>query len=114
MNKRVVVTGMGALSPLGHDWTSVHERLQGRRNAVQRIEAWDAYEGLHTRLGSPVQPFELPPHYNRKTTRSMGRVAVMATRASEIALADAGLLGDALLNTGRVGISYGSSVGSPS
>jgi 3-oxoacyl-[acyl-carrier-protein] synthase II len=43
----------------------------------------------------------------------MGRVALMATRASELALADAGLLGDPLVGSGRMGISYGSSVGSP-
>jgi 3-oxoacyl-[acyl-carrier-protein] synthase II len=43
----------------------------------------------------------------------MGRVAVMGTRASELALADAGLLGDPLVGSGRMGISYGSSVGSP-
>jgi len=112
--KRVVVTGVGALSPLGHDWPGARANLQALRNAVRRIDEWDAYEGLNTRVGAPVMPFELPPHYNRKTTRSMGRVAVMATRASELALADAGLLGDALVTSGRMGISYGSSVGTPS
>src|SRR4030095_15217166 len=104
MNKRVVVTGIGALSPLGHDWAGARERLKALRNVVQRIGAWDDYEGLHTRVGSPVQPFELPAHYNRKTTRSMGRVAVMATRASELALVDAGLLGDPLVKSGLMGI----------
>ena len=33
--KRVVVTGIGALSPLGHDWVTVEARLRSRRNAVQ-------------------------------------------------------------------------------
>lgn len=111
--KRVVVTGMGAISPLGHDWPTVQARLRAGRNAVQRMPGWDAYEGLNTHLGAPAQPFELPDHYNRKATRSMGRVALMATRASEMALADAGLLGDSLLTGGRMGISYGSSAGSP-
>jgi 3-oxoacyl-[acyl-carrier-protein] synthase II len=111
--KRVVVTGVGAFSPIGHDWPTVFERLRSGRNAVQRMPGWDAYDGLNTRLGAPVAPFELPEHYNRKATRSMGRVALMATRASEIALADAGLLGDPLVGSGRMGISYGSSVGSP-
>jgi 3-oxoacyl-[acyl-carrier-protein] synthase II len=45
--------------------------------------------------------------------RSMGRVAIMATRASELALADAGLLGDPLVTSGRMGVSYGSSSGTP-
>jgi len=111
--KRVVVTGVGALSPLGHDWPAVLQRLKGLRNAVRRMHEWDGYDGLNTRLGVTAQPFELPEHYNRKATRSMGRVALMATRASELALADAGLLGDPLVKSGRMGISYGSSVGTP-
>ncbi len=111
--KRVVVTGFGALSPLGHDWASAHAHLRSLRNAVQVIEAWQGYEGLHTRLGVPAKPFELPPHYHRKATRSMGRVALMGTRASELALADAGLLGDALVTSGQMGIAYGSSAGTP-
>jgi len=111
--KRVVVTGFGALSPLGHDWATVHERLRARRNAVVRMHEWDVYEGLNTRLGAPAAPFELPPQYNRKTTRSMGRVALMATRASELALQDAGLIDHPLVRSGRMGIAYGSSAGTP-
>nr|WP_295777195.1 beta-ketoacyl-ACP synthase [Rhodoferax sp.] len=111
---RVVVTGFGALSPLGHDWASVHARLKSRQNAIQKIEEWADYEGLNTQVGAPAQPFELPPErYNRKSTRSMGRVALMAVRASEIALEDAGLLGDPVLKSGRIGIAYGSSSGTP-
>lgn len=111
--KRVVITGVGALSPLGHDWATVRARLKEERNVVQYLTAWDEYEGLNTRLGARAAPFELPAHYNRKATRSMGRVAVMGVRASELALTDAGLLGDPLVSSGRMGISYGSSVGSP-
>jgi len=111
--KRVVVTGFGALSPLGHDWPTVLATLKGGRNAVQLMDSWAQYDGLNTRLGVPVLPFDLPAHYNRKSMRSMGRVAIMATRASELALADAGLLGDPLVTSGRMGVSYGSSTGSP-
>lgn len=112
--KRVVITGVGAISPLGNDWPTVLARLREERNAVQHMTEWDVYEGLNTRLGAPAAAFDLPPHYNRKTTRSMGRVALLATRASEVALQDAGLLGDPLVGSGRMGISYGSSAGTPS
>lgn len=112
--KRVVITGIGAISPLGHDWETVRARLQSRRNAVQYIEEWDDYEGLNTRVGAPAMAFDLPAgRYSRKATRSMGRVALMAVRASEKALTDAGLLDDPLVQSGRLGISYGSSSGSP-
>ena len=112
--RRVVVTGMGAISPLGCDWASVEAHLRSGRNAVQHIDEWDQYEGLNTRVGVPAAPFVLDPaRYNRKTTRSMGRVALMAVRASEMALEQAGLLGDPWLKSGEVGVSYGSSAGTP-
>ena len=110
--RRVVVTGAAAISPLGQDWPSIHARLRSLRNAVRAMPEWDVYEGLNTRLAAPAEAFELPPHYNRKTTRSMGRVALMAVRASELALQQAGLLDHPVLHGGRTGVSYGSSAGS--
>ena len=109
---RVVVTGAAAISPLGNDLASIQAHLQACRNAVQRIPEWDVYDGLNTKLAAPAQEFQLPAHYNRKTTRSMGKVALMSVRASELALEQAGLLGDAALRDGRTGVSYGSSAGS--
>ena len=109
---RVVVTGVGAYSPVGSTWPEVEETLRSLQNRIQHMEAWDEYEGLHTRLGGPVLNFEMPEHFTRKQTRSMGRVSKMATAASENALRDAGLLNDPVLKTGRAGISYGSSSGS--
>ena len=111
--RRVAVTGMAGISPVGNDWPAVRARLATGRNAVCRIAAWGDYEGLNTQLGAPVKEFAIPAHYSRKATRSMGRVALMATRTAELALQEAGLLGDPILRSGRVGISYGSSSGSP-
>ena len=109
---RVVVTGVGAYSPVGSTWPEVEETLRSLQNRIQHMEAWDEYDGLHTRLGGPVLNFEIPEHFTHKQTRSMGRVSKMATAASENALRDAGLLNDPVLKTGRAGISYGSSSGS--
>ncbi len=111
--KRVVITGCGAISPLGHDWGTVSAQLKRCENAIVRMDAWNRYTGLNTRLAAPAQPFDIPSHFNRKTTRSMGRVALMATLASEAALRDAGLLGSPLLVQGGIGVAYGSSTGSP-
>ncbi|WP_354677396.1 beta-ketoacyl-ACP synthase [Cupriavidus plantarum] len=111
--KRVVVTGAGAISALGNDWAAVRQSLASGRNAVVRMAEWDDIKGLNTRLGAPVPPFELPPHYTRKATRSMGKVALMSVLASEVALRDADLLGHPLVSGGRMGIAYGSSTGTP-
>ena len=62
--KRVVVTGVGALSPLGHDWASVRSRLQEGRTAIRVIDEWKDYDGLNTQLskvgiwGSPMVPLQ--------------------------------------------------------
>jgi 3-oxoacyl-[acyl-carrier-protein] synthase II len=112
--KRVVCTGVGALSPLGHDWATVQALLRGRQSAVQRIAEWDEIDGLNTRVGARVQAYELPrERYNRKTMRSMGKVSQLAARATELALEQAGLLGDPLVKSGQMGISYGSCSGTP-
>ncbi|GGB44718.1 beta-ketoacyl-ACP synthase [Shewanella inventionis] len=110
--KRVVVTGMGGISALGQDWPQIKASLLAKQNCVIRIDEWDRYPDLNTRLAAPVQDFEVPSHYSRKKIRSMGRVSLMATRASELALEDAGLLNDPILSSGQVGVAYGSSTGS--
>ncbi len=112
MTRRVVVTGMAGFSPIGNDWAGMRAKLLARRSGIRYLPEWEQYNGLLTRLGGPVENFSLPAHYTRKNTRSMGRVSLLATRATELALADAGLLGDPVLSGGRVGVAYGSSVGS--
>jgi 3-oxoacyl-[acyl-carrier-protein] synthase II len=109
--KRVVITGMGAITPLGNDWASVAEKLKTRQTGIQRITDWSKYKGLNTQLAAPVD-FSRPEHYSRKQVRSMGRVAMLATYATELALKDAGLSEDRVLKSGQVGIAYGSSSGS--
>jgi 3-oxoacyl-[acyl-carrier-protein] synthase II len=110
--KRVVVTGMAGITALGDAWERIEPALRAGRNAVRQMAAWDRYASLHTRLGAPVEGFEVPAHYPRKHVRSMGRVALLSVRATEMALAHAGLLDDAVLRDGRVGVAYGSSAGS--
>ena len=110
--KRVVITGMSAITALGDDWSTFRSALEQGNNAVQIMPQWQELEGLNTCLGAPVTHFEKPAHYKRKMIRSMGRVSLMATRATELALEQAQLLDDAALTDGRTGVSYGSSIGS--
>nr|WP_235726466.1 beta-ketoacyl-ACP synthase [Methylotuvimicrobium buryatense] len=111
MMKRVVVTGMAAITPIGNDWATVAVNLKAQNTGIRRMDDWDKYNGLNTRLGGPVD-FTRPAHYSRKQVRGMGRVAMLATYATELALQDAGLLNDPVLKSGRTGVSYGSSSGS--
>ena len=110
--RRVVVTGIGAISPLGSTWSVVQAGLKARENVVRRMDDWLDYEGLNTKLGVPVQDFKIPEHFTRKQVRSMGRVASMSVVAAEMALEQAGLLGDDFVTSGDIGVSFGSSTGS--
>jgi len=110
--RRVVVTGMAGFSPIGNDWQTISANLRNGKTGIRYMENWEPYKELETRLGAPVTDFEKPEHYTRKLIRSMGRVALMATVATERALADAGLTNDADITDGRMGVSYGSSTGS--
>ncbi|WP_105201457.1 MULTISPECIES: beta-ketoacyl-ACP synthase [unclassified Pseudoalteromonas] len=110
--KRVVITGMSCITALGDDWSSFRTALERGENAVQTMGQWDDISDLNTKLAAPVTHFERPSHYKRKMVRSMGRVALMATVATERALQQAELLGHPALTNGDTGIAYGSSTGS--
>ncbi len=110
--KRVVVTGMAGITALGDSWNKVEANLRAQRNAVRYMPEWDYFDALNTRIGAPIDDFVTPEHYPRKMIRSMGRVALMSVRASELALADAGLLDSLEITSGSMGVAYGSSSGS--
>jgi 3-oxoacyl-[acyl-carrier-protein] synthase II len=110
--RRVVVTGMAGITALGSSWPEIHARLRVRANATRYICEWERYTDLNTRLAAPIEGFEPPHHWTRKQMRGMGRVSQLAVRAAELALSDAGLLGDPVLRGGQVGVACGSSVGS--
>ena len=110
MKRRVVVTGMGLVSALGNSVDAAFERLKTPVNCIQRDSELEVYRGLNTRLSSRTA-FEKPPHWNRKTVRTMGDVSMYALAATEQAVAQAQLDETALQN-GRTGVAYGSCSGS--
>ncbi|HED18839.1 MAG TPA: beta-ketoacyl-ACP synthase [Gammaproteobacteria bacterium] len=110
--KRVVVTGAAGISSLGHDWKTIRGKMEAGLTGVRTMPEWDKYTELNTRLAAPVTDFQTPAHYARKKIRSMGRVALLATVATEQALENAGLLGDKCISDGSTGVAYGSSTGS--
>ncbi len=110
--RSVVITGFGGVTALGNDWESIKAGLLAHQNCVVRMPEWDEIDGLSSKLAAPVPNFTLPEHYTRKRIRSMGRVSLLSTRATELALEDAGLLDDPVIKSGRTGIAFGSCTGS--
>lgn len=112
--RRVVITGMSAISPLGSSWADVRSALLHNRSGVQHMTEWEDLQGLNTRVGAPAAPFELDPEFfTRKRTRSMGRVAQMAVKTARDALRDANLLDSPEVSSPLCGVSFGSSAGQP-
>jgi 3-oxoacyl-[acyl-carrier-protein] synthase II len=110
--RRIAVTGMAGITALGSTWPEVEARLRSGGNAIRYMPEWERYTDLNTRLAGPIDQFEMPGHWTRRQSRSMGRVSQMAVCAAEMALTDAGLLDDPLLRSGAAGVACGSSVGS--
>ncbi len=108
--RRVVITGIGIASPLGNDLPTAVAALREGRHGIVPMPEWAEIQGLSTRLAGVAKnvPFD---GYPRKKTRSMGRVALLATYATERALADAGI-GPDLTSMPDVGLAYGSTHGS--
>jgi 3-oxoacyl-[acyl-carrier-protein] synthase II len=110
--RRVVITGMGLLSPIGNSHEQILSALRGRRSGVRTMPSWDACKGLKTRVGATVEDLDekvIPRQYRR----SMGRVALLAAAAAEQALSQARVERE-FLRSGRAGLSVGQTVGSPS
>ncbi|MBX3248756.1 MAG: beta-ketoacyl-ACP synthase [Myxococcales bacterium] len=111
--RRVVVTGIGATTPIGHDVPSSMAALREGRGGIRRMPEWDIITDLHGRLGATVEGLDLKAVYPRKQRRTMGKVALLAVHAAEQAVAQSGL-GEAALAHERAGVAFGSTSGSGS
>jgi 3-oxoacyl-[acyl-carrier-protein] synthase II len=106
---RVVVTGVGLVSPLGNTMEAVGTALVGQHHGIRKVEDWRRFAGLEARVGGIAHEFEV--QCRRKELRNMGRVAMMSVAATRAALDDAGL-DEKLLHAGAVSLFYGSTDGS--
>ena len=110
MRKRVVITGMGTINPLGNDVSSFWEGLVSGRSGAGSITAYDASEQV-VRIAAEVKGFDPVAHFGRKQSRRSDRFALLAMFAADQAVADAGLsFGDNGSNP-HVGIIIGTGIG---
>jgi 3-oxoacyl-[acyl-carrier-protein] synthase II len=111
MGRRVVITGMGWITPLGHDIDGVWKRLLRGESGVAPTTVFDA-RTYPTQFAAEVKDFDLArflgPHYERHRTAS--RNAGFALAAAEIAWRDAGL-GGAGIDPEMVGVYLGGGEG---
>ncbi|WP_409978151.1 beta-ketoacyl-ACP synthase II [Leptolyngbya sp. PCC 6406] len=107
--KRVVVTGLGAVTPLGNDLESYWQGLLAGRSGIGPITQFDASNHA-ARIAGEVKGFDPLQYLDRKDVKRMDRFAQFAVAASRQALEDAQLqITD--LNAEQVGVMIGTGVG---
>ena len=109
--RRVVITGVGAISPFGDNVSSLVNGFAQGKSAVKYMSEWEQYIGLRSLIGAPAvckDEKSIP----RKNRRSMGRMSIFAAKAAKEAVADSGI-NEEMLHSGRTGCIIGSTTGSP-
>lgn len=106
---RIVITGMGVMSPLGHTTEATWDSLLNGRSGIGPITNFDA-SGLPCRIAGEVKEFVAKKYMDFKEARRMSRASQLAVAAARMALADAGLP-EHVPNAERVGTLVGTGVG---
>jgi len=110
MDRRVVITGVGVVSPVGNDLTSFWDNLVSGRSGIRRISSVDP-SPYECKIAGEVQNFDPKPFFrNHKDARRSDRFAQFAMAASKMALDDSGLDLDAT-DRDRFGCMVGSGIG---
>jgi 3-oxoacyl-[acyl-carrier-protein] synthase II len=108
--RRVVVTGIGAISPLGHDYAASWEGMKEGRSGVDTIEQCDA-SPFPCQIAGEVRGFDPKPFYkNPKDARRSDRYTQFAIPAARMAMDDCGMDPEKVDRT-RIGVMVGSGIG---
>lgn len=109
-NRRVVITGLGALSPLGNDVSSTWDGMKNGRSGIGLIGSMDTTD-YAVKIAGEVKGFDPKPFFkNPKDARRMDRYAHLGIAAAKMALDDSGL-NEAEIDRNRVGVMLGSGIG---
>ena len=109
MSKRVVVTGIGCVTPLGHDVTTTWDAMIAGRSGVGPISAFDA-SNLDVRIAAEVKGFDPTRFVNPKEARRMDRFTQLGLVAALEAWKDAGIAVNEC-DAERIGVVGGSGIG---
>ncbi|HUG40981.1 MAG TPA: beta-ketoacyl-ACP synthase II [Longimicrobiales bacterium] len=110
--QRVVITGLGLVTPVGNDVESTWNALLEGTSGAAPITQFDASEGYATRFACEVKGFDPVQYMDRKEARRADRFAQLAMAVSQQAVEDAGLGPDLKpADRDRVGVIIGSGIG---
>ena len=107
--RRVVVTGLGMLSPLGNDVTSTWQAIKQGKSGIGPITCMDTTD-FATKFAGEVKDFDVEAYIPKKETKKMDKFIQFGIAAGKQALADSGLE-ITEQNASRVGVTIGSGIG---
>ncbi len=109
-SRRVVVTGMGTISPVGNNVGDFWDSLKNGRTGVGPITRFDAAE-FESRVGAEVKGFDPKDFMGRKDARKMALFSQYAAAAAREALEASGLRSGETINSERLGVLMGNGIG---
>jgi len=110
MRKRIVITGMGTVNPMGNDVAAFWEGLVAGRSAVGPITRYDASDQA-VRIAAEVKDFDPEAMFGRKQARRSDRFAQLVLASADEAIADAGLVFGNNGHNRHVGVIVGTGIG---
>lgn len=108
--KRVVVTGLGALTPIGNDVETTWSNAVAGKSGAAPITHFDASK-FKTQFACEVKNFNASEHFDRKKLRQLDLYAQYGIVAARQAVADSGLVNNENLNRNRVGVIVAAGIG---
>jgi 3-oxoacyl-[acyl-carrier-protein] synthase II len=107
--RRVVITGIGAVTPIGHTREGLWQGVLRGKSGVRRVSAFDI-SGYRSQVAAEVLDFDAAPYLDRKQLKRLDRYSQFALCAAKMAVADAELDLEAEAHE-RVGVCIGSALG---
>lgn len=108
--KRVVITGLGALTPIGNDVETAWENAKKGVSGAGPITHFDA-SLFKTKFACEVKDFDPAAHFDRKKARQLDLYAMYALTAADEAIKDSGLEEDESVDKNRVGVIFTAGIG---
>ncbi|HXG37633.1 MAG TPA: beta-ketoacyl-ACP synthase II [Bacteroidota bacterium] len=108
--RRVVVTGIGAITPIGHGKDGLWEGVRMAKSGVKTITRFDTSQ-IQSKVAAQIDDFDPLDHFDAKLARRMDRFAQLALAAAEMARQDAGLHLDPKTLNPRIGVTIGTALG---
>ena len=109
LKKRVVITGLGVVTPIGNDVETFWNNLTAGKSGIDTIKAFDT-SALKTKIAGEVKDFDYTQYVDKKEGRKMDRVAHFAVAVAKQAVTDAGI-DVAQENPARLGVCVGTGIG---